>query len=172
MHSRQELHRMIGIAKTLLLLSLATLGLSGMQQDTAARSNSPEYTSDAQLQFPEHYREWVFLSAGIDMSYTAKAAGDSEDVHVFDNVYVNPEAYQGFLKTGTWPDKTMLVLENRKGRQKGSINQNGQFQTALLGVEVHVKDEARFPGKWAFYGFGAHDKTSTMIPTAATCYSC
>ena len=163
---------MIGTAKTLLLLSLATLGLSGMQKDTTAGSNSPEYTSDAQLKLPEHYREWVFLSAGIDMSYTAEAAGDSEDVHVFDNVYVNPEAYQAFLKTGTWPDKTMLVLENRRGRQKGSINQHGQFQTALLGVEVHVKDEARFPGKWAFYGFGAHAKTSTMIPTSASCYSC
>jgi hypothetical protein len=163
---------MITAVKMLSILSLSILALAGSQPDTATHSFSPEYTGDAQLKFPEHYREWVFLSSGIDMSYTARAAGDTNDFHAFDNVFVNPEAYQAFLKTGTWPDKTMMVLEARKGRQKGSINQNGQFQTALLGVEVHVKDEAHFPGKWAFFGFDGHDKTSAMIPTSANCYSC
>ncbi len=161
---------MLTTVKTLLLLSLAAL--TGVQQDTDIHGFQPEYSSDAQLKFPEHYREWVYLSSGIDMSYTAKAAGDTNDFHTFDNVFVNLDAYHAFLKTGTWPDKTMLVLEKRKGQQKGSINQEGRFQTALLGVEVHVKDEAHFPGKWAFFGFGAHDKSSTMIPTTAACYSC
>ncbi|MGA3049846.1 MAG: cytochrome P460 family protein [Terracidiphilus sp.] len=163
---------MLTITKTLLLLSLAALTVADVRQDTATQTLSPEYTNDAQLKFPEHYREWVFLSSGLDMSYTARAAGDMNDFHSFDNVFVNPEAYQAFLKTGTWPDKTMMVLENRKGQQKGSINQQGRFQTALLGVEVHVKDEAHFPGKWAFFAFDPHDKSSTMIPTAAACYSC
>ena len=42
-----------------------------------------------------------------------------------------------------------------------------------MGLEVHVKDEARFPGKWAFFGFD-DAKTAKMIPdghanaTAAT----
>jgi hypothetical protein len=40
-----------------------------------------------------------------------------------------------------------------------------------MGLEVHVKDEARFPGKWAFFSFD-DGKTSKMIPTTAACYSC
>jgi hypothetical protein len=40
-----------------------------------------------------------------------------------------------------------------------------------MAVEVHVKDEARFPVKWAFFGFGV-GKTATMIPTSTDCYSC
>jgi hypothetical protein len=40
-----------------------------------------------------------------------------------------------------------------------------------MGLEVHVKDEARFPGKWAFFGFNG-GKTSKMIPTTTDCYSC
>jgi hypothetical protein len=40
-----------------------------------------------------------------------------------------------------------------------------------MAVEVHVKDEARFPGKWAFFGLD-DGKTAKMIPTAADCYSC
>jgi hypothetical protein len=141
---------MLTAAKTLLLLSLAALAATGVQQDKDLHGFQPEYSTDAQLKFPEHYREWVYLTSGLDMSYTAAAAGDTNDSHTFDNVFVNPDAYQAFLKTGTWPDKTMLVLENRKGQQKGSINQAGHFQTAL----------------------GAHDKSSTMIPTTADCYSC
>jgi hypothetical protein len=40
-----------------------------------------------------------------------------------------------------------------------------------MGREVHIKDEARFPGKWAFFGFD-DAKTGKMIPTSADCYSC
>jgi hypothetical protein len=94
------------------------------------------------------------------------------DHHMFDNVFVNPEAYQAFEETGTWPDKTMLVLEARGAQSKGSINQAGNYQgTDVMAREVHVKDEARFPGKWAFFGFG-NGKTAKMIPLTADCYSC
>jgi Cytochrome P460 len=98
----------------------------------------------------------------------------SMDHHMFDNVFVNPESYQAFLKTGTWPDKTMLVLEVRGAKSKGSINQAGNFQdTEVMGMEVHVKDVARFhdQGNWAFFGFG-DSPTSKMTPTSESCYSC
>jgi hypothetical protein len=130
---------------------------------------TPDYTSDAQLRLPQHYRDWVYLSTGFDMSYNP---GASADHHMFDNVFVNPEAYKAFLETGTWPDKTMMVLEVRGAQNKGSINQRGNYQdTEVMGIEVHVKDEARFPGKWAFFGFD-DGKTAKMIPASASCYSC
>ncbi len=133
-------------------------------------ANTPEYTSDDQLKLPENYRQWVYLTTGFDMSYSAGANG--MDHHMFDNVFVNPEAYKSFTETGTWPDKTMLVLEARKAEGKGSINQRGNFQGGeVMGLEVHVKDEARFPGKWAFFGFD-DAKTAKMTPTGAACYSC
>ena len=91
---------------------------------------------------------------------------------MFDNVFAKPEAYKTFQETGTWPDKTMLVLEVRKAEGKGSINQRGNFQgTAVMGLEVHVKDEARFPGKWAFFGFD-EGKVGKLVPTGAQCYVC
>jgi hypothetical protein len=92
--------------------------------------------------------------------------------HMFDNVFVNPDAYKKFVETGTWPDKTMFVLEVRGAVDKGSINQKGSYQsTEVMGREVHIKDEARFPGKWAFFGFD-DGNTGKMIPTTADCYSC
>jgi Cytochrome P460 len=127
----------------------------------------PQYTSDGKMKYPRNYREWVYLSTGFDMSYTANMQMDH---HVFDNVFVNPEAYRAFLETGAWPDKTKFVLETRRAESRGSINQAGNYQADVMGVEVHVKD-SRFPGKWAFFGFD-EGKTAKMIPASARCYSC
>lgn len=154
---------------TTLLLSILVLFSAAAFQKAGAPANAPQYTADGQLNLPENYREWVYLSTGFDMSYNPTMTMDH---HMFDNVFVNPEAYRSFLDTGTWPDKTMMVLEARGAEAKGSINQKGNYQgVGLMGVEVHVKDEARFPGKWAFFGFD-DAKTSKMVPTEAACYSC
>lgn len=135
----------------------------------AAAEPAPAYAPNGDLLPVGNYREWIYLTSGIDMSYSPKPA----DMAMFDNVFVNPEAYRSFLATGTWPDKTVLVLEVREAKSKGSINQHGHFQgTQLMGFEVHVKDEARFPGKWAFFDFDAPDKNGTLIPQGAPCYSC
>ena|ERR1700734_2566514 len=136
----------------------------------AAGENAPAYAPNGDLLPFGNYREWIYLTSGIDMSYTtAKPA----DMAIVDNVFVNRQAYRSFLATGTWPDKTMLVLEVREAKSRGSINQRGHFQgTQLMGVEVHLKDEARFPGKWAFFDFDSPDKNGTLIPTGAPCYSC
>ncbi len=159
---------MLTIAKTALLV-VALSPLTAFIPEEAAPSATPEYTSDAQLKLPENYRQWIYLSSGFDMSYSP-AAGMAGH-HMFDNVFVNPSSYQAFLKTGTWPDKTIFVLEARGAEGRGSINQKGNYQGAIMGLEVHVKDEARFPGNWAFFGFD-DSKTAKMTPTSASCYSC
>ena len=160
---------MLTTSKFALLLTLFFLSQPDQKAQSIPADAGPQYTSDAQLKLPEHYREWVYLSSGFDMSYDPP--GQMADHHMFDNVFVNPEPYKTFVQTGTWPDKTMLVLELRGAEGKGSINQKGNFQSTVMGVEVHIKDEAHFPGKWAFFGFD-DGKVSKMIPTSANCYSC
>jgi hypothetical protein len=153
----------------LVLLGFVVLFCVAAVRLTSAPTTGPTYTSDGKLRLPEDYREWVYLTSGFDMSYNPAISGDH---HMFDNVFAQPEAYRSFLKNGTWPDKTMLVLEVRSARSKGSINKAGNYQsTERMGLEVHVKDEARFPGKWAFFGFD-DSKTATMTTTTANCYSC
>src|SRR5690349_6170234 len=104
---------------------LVLLSWAAFRESTAVSTSGPEYTSDGQLKLPENYRQWVYLTSGFDMSYNP-AMGMGH--HMFDNVFVNPEAYKSFLQTGTWPDKTMLVLEVRNAEGKGSINQAGNYQ--------------------------------------------
>jgi hypothetical protein len=135
----------------------------------AAFAAGPEYTPSGKLKFPEHYREWVYLTSGFDMSYNRDAQPNGE--HVFDNVFVDPDAYKAFTVTGRWPDKTILVLEIRTGQSKGSINQGGSFQGKVGAVEVHVKDTARFKGGWAFFSFNGRSP-GEIFPPSASCYSC
>ena len=173
-----QMHLRIIVAASGLLL-LACLAASPRPQSLdatpkpAARAespNAPAYNKDGAMLFPKRYREWVYLSSGVDMSYNP--AAQASDHPMFDNVFVNPESYAHFVQTGTWPDKTVLVLESRAGMDKGSINHRGHFQgTEVMGIEVHVKDEARFPGKWAFFDFD-NQVSGSLFPKEASCYSC
>jgi hypothetical protein len=132
------------------LLSCLTIVIClGFLQAAAPESDSgkPEYTSDNHLLPPKNFREWIFLSSGLGMSYTPGSA----DHQMFTNVFVPQWAYSEFAKSGKWPDKTMFVVEERGSETKGSINKVGHFQSDLMGYGVEVKDETRFPEKLFVY---------------------
>jgi cytochrome P460 len=132
----------------------------------------PRFTGDGQLILPSDYREWVFLSSGLGMTYNPPSAAGMKMEPSFTNVFVNPAAYRSFLATGTWPDKTMLVLEVRASASKGSINQGGSYQGSLLAIEGEVKDRAKTPGSgWAFFGFGK-SSTGKILARTEDCYIC
>jgi hypothetical protein len=138
----------------------------------AAQSSTdgPQYTQDGRLMKPKDYRQWVFLSSGLGMTY-GPAAQANQANPMFDNVFVNPAAYKYFLETGRWPDKTMFILEIRRSAGKGSINNGGHYQTSVVAVEAAVKDESRFAQRWAYFGFDGKD-TTTALPATSGCNSC
>jgi len=66
----------------------------------------------------------------------------------------------------------MFVLEVRSAATHGSINNGGHYQDQVTGVEVEVKDEKRFPKKWAFFGFGSTATSAKAFPDNAGCLAC
>jgi len=134
-----------------------------------AIGQTPRYAAAGDLQLPRDYREWVFLGSGLGMTYQSMPG---EKDPAFTNVFANPAAYRSFLRTGKWPDKTMLILEVRSSASKGSINQGGSYQAGLLATEAEVKDTAKFPGNgWAFFAFGKSE-TGKLLPRTQDCYTC
>jgi hypothetical protein len=113
--------------------------------------NDPRFTPDGAVIRPTNYREWIFLTSGLGMSYGMRMPDTGHPD--FDNVFVEPAAYKTFLATGKWPDKTMFILEVRSSLSHGSINKAGHFQSDILAIEAEVKDEARFKEKWAYVDF-------------------
>ncbi len=129
-----------------------------------------------EMPLPEDYRTWVFLTASLDLDYDAPIPGAAAKVpghSMLDNIFVNPEAYAVFIKTGTWPDKTVLVKENRHTAEAGSISTSGKYQTGVMSIELHVKDSARFAstGGWAFYGSDGK-APGRLMPATSSCFTC
>jgi hypothetical protein len=138
-----------------------------MASGFAEQDGPLRFNAKGEMLFPEHYREWVWLSSGLGMSYSAEGAENPNPK--FDNVFVSPTAYRTFMDTGTWPNGSVFMLEIRGSRHQGSINQAGHYQGELLDVEAHVK---KADGVWAFYGFGSGNKPARVIASDASCYSC
>ena len=91
----------MGIAKASVILCAAIVPFAFLYSEPAAAPKTgPQYTADGQLKYPGQYREWIFLSSGVGMTYGPLAQANQSGPPMFDNVFVNPDAYHGFLETG------------------------------------------------------------------------
>ncbi|MCU1242579.1 MAG: hypothetical protein JWO71_3305 [Candidatus Acidoferrum typicum] len=158
--------------KVLLLcgVGVASVFLALFARAAAEPQNAaPQFTADGKLVRPEGYRKWVYVSSGYGMSYSQSSSG----MQMFTNVFVTPAAYDYFVANGKWPDKTMFVLEVYGSTSRGSINKHGSYQTQLSGLDVEVKDEARFADKWAYFNFSETAKLAGAdTPTRNDCWKC
>jgi hypothetical protein len=148
-------------AQTALLLTLAAVSCQAQQ-----------YTKDGELVLPKDYRHWDFLSSSVAMNYPAEEGPGGHPM--FSNIFVQPSAYQYFEKTGTWPDKTVLLMELREvGHPAGGdafLSKDAEFQTDLMVYEAHVKDSSR--GGWAFYSIRKDASSGKAFDKSAKCFSC
>ncbi|HEX4545545.1 MAG TPA: cytochrome P460 family protein [Candidatus Acidoferrum sp.] len=150
------------------------IGVLALRQGHSQTSDyvapAPQFSADGKLVRPEGYRRWVYVSSGYGMSYSQKA---SDSMQMFTNVFVVPASYDYYLAHGTWPDKTIFVLELYGSTSQGSINKHGQYQSDFMGLDVEVKDEKRFPDRWAYFGFDASEKAaSATTPGKNECWKC
>src|SRR5688572_13153686 len=138
-------------------------------------SDGPQYAPDGRLVRPLDYREWVFVTSGLGMTY-GPAQPATGRPPLFDNVYVNRSSYREFLRSGAWPDKTMFILEIRRADENVSINNGGRTQGVMTAMEAAVKDVQRFPnGGWGYFSFdspGGLVESANPLPATASCYTC
>ena len=140
----------------------------GLLIAASAFAQGPQFTKDNKLVKPSDYREWVFLSSGLGMTYGGGAQDPANPL--FDNVFVNPPAYREFMKTGKWPEGTIFVLEVRNSSSKESINQGGHFQGSVNHMSAEVKS-SRFKDGWAFFPL-SDAGASGELPRSAGCQAC
>lgn len=157
----------------LLICLVAGMSSEGFAQERA--SDGPRYNGGGQLVRLLDYREWVYVTSGLGMTYGPEQPSAGQQQR-FDNVFVNRESYRRFLDTGTWPDKSIFILEQRSAENHVSINNAGHTQGGLIALEAAVKDTTRFPETtWGYFSFDGRSgllDAATPLPTTAACYTC
>ncbi len=154
--------------------------------EPARSATGPQYNEAGELKRPAGFETWVFVGSNLGLEYgdaavKEKPAQKEEKSRPgrganFHNVYVNPEAYAEYVKTGKFPQKTVLVLDIFKAeeREPGKIVSEGLFPGEHTGMAAAVKNNARPDGSqtdWAYYDFGLEGQTARAFPDKA-CYDC
>jgi hypothetical protein len=159
------------------VLAMVAAALTGSTAGSADSPvpDGPRFTAEGELLRPNDYRQWVNIGTGLGMAYgpvRERLAGTRHPP--FTNVFVNPASYRAFMSTGSWPDKTIFILEIRASVPVNAAPNggNGYFQGEILALEAEVKDAARFAGKWAFFDLPMSAPSGAQLPRTASCYSC
>ncbi|MEZ0470066.1 cytochrome P460 family protein [Luteimonas salinilitoris] len=118
---------------------------------------------------PVGYRSWVHAYSAWESIAVTILDGTVTKTPEFHNVYVEPETYRLFMKTGKWPEGSLMVKEfssvNTDPEQcegpPGFLCPFGTSKVILqqerMGIGVMLKDSKRFPnepGGWAYFSFG------------------
>jgi Cytochrome P460 len=128
-----------------------------------------EFTAEGKLKRPPvGYRKWVSLGTPFNHN-----DGDDE----FHAVYMDPESFAHYEKTGQIRDGTILVKEPVGVGTKEAASGRGYFMGEFKGLQVSIKDSARFkdePGNWAYFDFGTKYplRAEASMKPAASCNQC
>src|SRR5512147_121781 len=91
-----------------LIIASAAVFHSGSFAQQAKQPGGAQFTPDGKMKIPTGYREWVFLGAPL----TPNALnGGKASFPEFHNVYVERSNFEAYLKTGKFPEGTVIVKE-------------------------------------------------------------
>ena len=131
----------------------------------------PVYDSAGRVNAPTGYRAWVFVGAPLTPNALNNGKANFPEYH---HVYVEKQNVDAYLKTGSFPEGTVIVKELTRvldptfpdGSRKEPSGR-GYFNGEYNGIDMSVKDSKRFAGTngWGFFTFGHH--ALPYNPTAA-----
>jgi hypothetical protein len=159
----------------------ALVGIAGLSYVLAASAAPPggttaavEFTPDGKLKRPEGYRKWVYVGTPL----TPNDLNDGEaSFPEFHSVYMDPESFAHYEKTGEFRDGTVMIKELITVGSKEATSGKGYFMGDFRGLEASIKDSKRFkdePGSWAYFSFGHKYplKAEATKQAAASCNAC
>ena len=147
----------------------------GAAAQPAAKGALVEFTSDGKLkQPPPVYRKWVFVGSPLTPNDMNDGEASFPEFHA---VYIDPESFANYEKTGEYRDGTVLIKELSSVGDKKSPAGNGYDQGEFTGLETTIKDSKRFkdePGNWAYFSFGHKYplKAEVSKNAVASCNQC
>ena len=167
----------IAVVAVIAALSYALTRVA-VNSTAAAEDKAPaalvEFTADGKLKRPVGYRKWVYVGEVVTPNDMNDGEASFPEYH---SVYMDPESFAEYEKTGKYRDGTVLIKELSSVGSKKAPSGNGYFQGEFTGLEASIKDSKRFkdePGNWAYFSFGHKYplKAEVSKNAAAACNKC
>jgi hypothetical protein len=127
---------------------------------------------------PATFRRWVFVGAPLTPNGLNNGKANFPEYH---HVYIEGKNVDAYLKTGSFPEGTVIVKELTRvlnptfpdgSRQEPSGR--GYFNGEYNGIDLTVKDSKRFAktNGWGFFTFGHHPEPYAQTAAEAPSTEC
>jgi Cytochrome P460 len=174
--SRTSVIAWTAVVAVIAALSYALTGVAVPRAaaEDKAKAAPVEFTADGKLKQPVGYRKWVYIGTPV----TPNDMNDGEaSFPEFHEVYMDPESFAHYEKTGKFRDGTVIVKELSSVGSKEAASGKGYFQGEFTGLETAIKDSKRFkdePGYTAYFSFGHKYPLKAEVAKNATsaCNKC
>ena len=167
--------------RALSAIAIAVAGfylLFGSIIDSHAAGNpmyQAKFNAAGELIRPAGWREWIFVGSPLTPN---SLNGGNAPFPEFHSVYIDPESWAHYKKTGEFREGTMFAKELTLVGDTAGTSGVGFFNGDLQGFEIAHKDTKRYSKEtdgWAYYSFGhkpePYADTGAAFPTAA-CAGC
>jgi hypothetical protein len=168
------------------IIGIALIALTFVLPDTrpiAAQNqkSTAVFDSDGKLKLPTGYRRWIFVGAPLTPNGLNNGKAGFPEYH---HVYVEEKNVDADLKTGSFPEGTVIVKELTRvldptfpDGSRTEPSGRGYFNGEFNGIDVTVKDSKRFAktNGWGFFTFGHHPlpyAESAAESPASECAGC
>jgi hypothetical protein len=159
--------------KKYLLLIIAGIGVSAafawmlIANPVAAaqpQESSAVFDSQGRMKVPDPhvFRRWVFVGAPLTPNGLNNGKANFPEYH---HVYIEQKNVDAYLKTGTFPEGTVIVKELTRvlnptfpDGSRTEPSGRGFFNGQYNGIDLSVKDSKRFAktNGWGYFTFGHH----------------
>ena len=180
------MQKYIGVLVLIVGVSLAAMSWFPSNANRVAaetQQSAAVFDSDGKLKLPKPatFRRWVLVGAPLTPDGLNNNKAGFPEYH---NVYVEKKNVDVYLKTGNFPEGTVIVKELTlvldpvfPDSSRKEPSGRGYFNGAYNGIDMSVKDSKRFAktNGWGYFTFGHHplpyDQTSEERPVTE-CAGC
>ncbi len=135
----------------------------------------PKFNAAGDMIRPEGWREWVYVGTPFTPNSLNPPEAPFPEFH---SVYIDPESWAHYKKTGKFRDGTVIAKELTLVGDTAATSGIGFFMGEFSGFEIAYKSTKHFPnepGNWAYFSFGhqpePYNNTAAKQPVAA-CAAC
>lgn len=155
--------------------------MTGMVQMQGMAQTPGMVMENGKVALPEGFREWVFIGAPLTPNGLNGGAAAFPEFH---HVYIEPDAFATYQKTGEFPEGTVIVKElvllkdaEYPDGSRDEASGRGFFADTFAGIDMMVKDSKRYARTdgWGFFNYGHHAPpyAKAAAPMAAdACAAC